>query len=182
MILSGIILLCLLALWVAAAWALTFRLGVGFRQAFLYAPLKLIYRISESQVAAAAKSNAPVIYVVSHQSRLDPALMLSLLPEQTLHILYEQSANSLWLEPWRELPRTITFNAKHVFVSRRLVRVLKGKGRLAVYLPDKVEPDSKAFRLIRAVARIAVQADASIVPIFVANGRHLPSSLTPKES
>ena len=71
-----------------------------------------------------------------HQSRLDPALMLSLLPEQTLHILDEGRARSPWLEPWRELARTIAFNAEHVFVSRRLVRVLKGKGRLAVYLPD----------------------------------------------
>ena len=104
--------------------------------------------------------------------------MLSLLPEQTLHILDEESANSIWLEPWRELARTITFNAKHVFVSRRLVRVLRGKGRLAVYLPDDVEPDTKSFRLFRAIARIAVQADAKIVPVFVSGGRYLPFSLT----
>ncbi len=107
--------------------------------------------------------------------------MLSLLPEQTLHILDEAAANAMWLEPWRELARTITFNAKHVFVSRRLVRVLKGKGRLAVYLPDTIEPDTKAFRLFRAIARIAVQADAKIVPVFVSGGRYLPFSLTPKE-
>jgi acyl-[acyl-carrier-protein]-phospholipid O-acyltransferase/long-chain-fatty-acid--[acyl-carrier-protein] ligase len=181
MILAGIILLGLAALWAAAAGALAFRLGIGFRQAFLYAPLKLLYRIGDSQVPAAAKADAPVIYVVWHQSRLDAALMLSLLPEQTLHILDEDSAKSMWLEPWRELARTITFNAKHVFVSRRLVRVLKGKGRLAVYLPDEVEPGLKSFRLIRAVSRIAVQADARIVPVFVAGSRYLPSSLTARD-
>ena len=181
MILSGAILLGLLALWIAAAWALAFRLDVGVRQAFLYAPLKLLYRISDSRMAAAAKADAPVIYAIWHQSKLDPALMLSLLPEQTLHILDEGSAKSIWLEPWRELARTITFNAQHVFVSRRLVRVLKGKGRLAVYLPDEVEPDTKAFRLVRAIARIAVQADAKIVPVFISNGRYPHSSLTPKE-
>ena len=107
--------------------------------------------------------------------------MLSLLPQQTLHILDETSAKSAWLEPWRELARTITFNAKHVFVSRRLVRVLKGKGRLAVYFPDSVEPDPKAFRLFRAVARIAAKADAKIVPVFVGDARHLPFSLSPAE-
>ncbi|TGT93924.1 2-acyl-glycerophospho-ethanolamine acyltransferase, partial [bacterium M00.F.Ca.ET.155.01.1.1] len=109
------------------------------------------------------------------------ALMLSLLPDDTLHILDEASARSPWLEPWRELARTIAFNAEHVFVSRRLVRVLKGKGKLAVYLPDAVEPDIKSFRLFRAITRIAMQADASIVPIFVAGTRNLPVSLTPKE-
>ena len=41
------------------------------------------------------------------------ALMLSLLPEQTLHILDEDSAKAAWLEPWRELARTIAFNAEH---------------------------------------------------------------------
>ena len=167
MILSGTILLGLFAIWLAVATALAYRLGVGIRQAFLYVPLKLVYRIGDAQIAAAAKVDAPVIYAVWHQSKLDPALMLSLLPEQTLHILDEEAATSIWLEPWRELARTITFNAKHVFVSRRLVRVLRGKGRLAVYLPDTIEPDTKAFRLFRAISRIAMQADARIVPVFV---------------
>jgi len=180
MILSGAILLGLLAIWVAAALALSFRLGVSFWQAFLYAPLKLIHRIGDSQIVAASRADAPVIYVVWHQSKLDPALMLSLLPDQTLHILDEDAANAIWLEPWRELARTITFNAKHVFVSRRLVRVLKGRGRLAVYLPDDIEPDTKSFRLIRAISRIAVQADARVVPVFVSGGRNLSSSLTPR--
>jgi acyl-[acyl-carrier-protein]-phospholipid O-acyltransferase/long-chain-fatty-acid--[acyl-carrier-protein] ligase len=181
MILSGAILLGLLAIWLALAAVETFRLGIGFRQAFLYVPFKLAYRIGDSQIKNASKAQPPIIYAIWHQSRLDPALMLSLLPEQTLHILDEKSATSMWLEPWRELARTITFNAKHVFVSRRLVRVLKGKGRLAVYLPDNVEPDTKAFRLFRAVARIAVQADARIVPVFVSGGRFLPFSLTSRE-
>jgi acyl-[acyl-carrier-protein]-phospholipid O-acyltransferase/long-chain-fatty-acid--[acyl-carrier-protein] ligase len=179
MILSGTILLGLFAIWLALATALAYRLSISIRQAFLYVPLKLIYRIGDVQIAAAAKVDAPVIYAVWHQSKLDPALMLSLLPEQTLHILDEGAATSIWLDPWRELARTITFNAKHVFVSRRLTRVLRGKGRLAVYLPDTIEPDTKAFRLFRAISRIAIQADARIVPVFVSGGRFLPFSLTP---
>src|SRR5690606_15225353 len=83
--------------------------------------------------------------------------------------------------PWRELARTIAFKAQHVFVSRRLVRLLRGNGRLAVYFPDNVEPDVKSFRLFKAVARIAVQADAKIIPIFIAGARHLPFSKTPLE-
>src|SRR5690606_32212008 len=106
------------------------------------------------------------------QSRIEPALMLSLLPEDTLHILDEQTAKAVWMEPWRELARTIAFNARHVFVSRRLVRRLRGKGRLAVYMPDEVEPDLKTFRLFRAVARIASTAGASIIPIYVENAAH----------
>ncbi len=181
MILTGAILLGLLALWLAAAAFEAHRLGTGFRQALLYAPLKFVYHIDDRAIRKADAVPAPVIYAIWHQSRLEPALMLSLLPEQTLHILDETSARSIWLEPWRELARTITFNAQHVFVSRRLVRVLKGKGRLAVYFPDSVEPGAKAFRLFRAVARIALKADAKIVPIFVEGARRLPFSLTPAE-
>ncbi|RRI05901.1 2-acyl-glycerophospho-ethanolamine acyltransferase [Mesorhizobium tamadayense] len=168
----------------AFAWLLigvieTFRLDLRFTQALLYVPFKLAWRIADNRIRIARNARAPVIYVVSHQSRIEPALMLSLLPDDTLHILDEASARSPWLEPWRELARTIAFNAEHVFVSRRLVRVLKGKGRLAVYLPDTVEPDVKSFRLFRAITRIAMQADARIVPIFVAGARDLPMSLTP---
>ncbi|MBZ9674906.1 AMP-binding protein [Mesorhizobium sp. ES1-1] len=178
MILTLALLAGLVLAWLLIGVVEKFRLGLRFTQALLYVPFKLAYRIGDSRIAIARKARFPVIYVISHQSRIEPALMLSLLPDDTLHILDEVSARSPWLEPWRELGRTIAFNAEHVFVSRRLVRVLKGKGRLAVYLPDAVEPDVKTFRLFRAVTRIAMQADARIVPIFIAGARSLPVSLT----
>lgn len=170
----------------ALAWLLVglvdkFRLGMALPQALLYVPFKLAWRISDSRIAIARSAPAPVIYAITHRSRIDPALMLSLLPNDTLHILDERSAAATWLEPWRELARTIAFNAEHVFVSRRLVRVLKGRGRLAVYFPEAVEPDVKSFRLYRAVTRIAVQADARIVPIFIGGADQLPFSLRPQQ-
>lgn len=179
MILTGAILLAVVAAWTALAVLAGWRLGIDFRQALLYVPLRLAYRVRDRHVRDLRAAPAPVIYAIWHQSRIDPALMLSLLPPETLHILDPVSARAAWLEPWRELARSIAFNAEHIFVSRRLVRHLRGKGRLAVYIPDAVEPDTKAFRLYRAVARIALQSGASIVPVFVGGGRHLRSSLTP---
>jgi len=154
------------------AWAIghAWWRGRSFHQSLLYLPLKVFFRISEGQPAP-LRSDPPVIYAILHQSRLDPALMLSLLPSDTLHILDETSARSFWLEPWREMARTIAFNARHIFVSRRLVRMLKGKGRLAVYLPDGVDPDTRPFRLYRAVARIAQTAGAEIVAVSVRGSR-----------
>lgn len=181
MILTLALLAGLVFAWLMIAVIERFRLDLRFTQALLYVPFKLAYRIADNRIRIARGAKTPVIYVISHQSRIEPALMLSLLPDDTLHILDEASARSPWLEPWRELARTIAFNAEHIFVSRRLVRVLKGNGRLAVYLPDNVEPDVKSFRLFRAITRIAMQADARIVPIFVAGTRDLPVSLTPKE-
>ncbi|MET0596896.1 MAG: AMP-binding protein [Mesorhizobium sp.] len=178
MILTGAMLLAVVAAIVVVGVVLKAQLGLSLAQGVLYAPLKLIWRVDDRNIGIARDAPAPVIYAVAHQSRLDPALMLSLLPEQTLHILDEDSARSIWLEPYREMARTIAFNAEHVFVSRRLVRHLRGKGRLAVYFPDAVEPDTKAFRLYRAVARIAVKADARIVPVVVGGARNLPMSLT----
>ncbi|RWM93234.1 MAG: 2-acyl-glycerophospho-ethanolamine acyltransferase [Mesorhizobium sp.] len=181
MILTLALLAGLVLAWLLIGVIERFRLDLRFTQALLYVPFKLAYRIADDRIRIARNARTPVIYVVSHQSRIEPALMLSLLPDDTLHILDEASARSPWLEPWRELARTIAFNAEHLFVSRRLVRVLKGKGRLAVYLPDDVEPDVKSFRLFRAITRIAMQADARIVPIFVAGARDLPMSLTPAD-
>ncbi|WP_048647739.1 2-acyl-glycerophospho-ethanolamine acyltransferase [Nitratireductor soli] len=171
-----VVLVCV-ALWATAAGLVQFRRGLNFHQAALYAPLKLLFRVSDREIDTARKAPAPVIYVVWHRTRLDPALMLSLLPDDTLHILDEASASSHLLEPWRALGRTIAFNAHHVFVSRRLVRRLKGNGRLAVYLPDETDPDTKTFRLFRAVARIALKAEARIVPIFIARKGTLPARI-----
>ncbi|TIV99235.1 MAG: 2-acyl-glycerophospho-ethanolamine acyltransferase, partial [Mesorhizobium sp.] len=133
MILTLALLAGLVFAWLLIAVIERFRLDLRFTQALLYVPFKLVYRIADNRIRIARSANTPVIYVISHQSRIEPALMLSLLPDDTLHILDEASARSPWLELWRELGRTIAFNAEHVFVSRRLVRVLKGKGRLAVY-------------------------------------------------
>ena len=181
MILTGAILAGLVAAWLVIAVIESFRIGISFRQALLYVPFKLAYRVEERDIGLARGAQAPVIYVVAHQSKIDPALMLALLPDDTLHILDDYSATAAWLEPFRNLARTIAFNAEHVFVSRRLVRLLKGKGRLAVYFPDAVEPDAKAFRLYRAVAQIAAKADAKIVPIIVDNARFLPLSNIPQQ-
>ncbi|WP_173931282.1 2-acyl-glycerophospho-ethanolamine acyltransferase [Chelativorans sp. Marseille-P2723] len=165
---TAVALLCVvLAFWLLLATYSMVRLGISLHQAVLYAPLKLIFRVKDGPIMEARKAEPPVIYAVWHQSRLEPALMLALLPQDTLHILDEDSARAWWLDPWRALARTIVFNARHIFVSRRLVRRLKGGGRLAVYLPDNVSPDPKAFRLFRAIARIASNAEARIVPIHV---------------
>jgi len=179
MILTASLLAGLVFAWLLIGVIEKVRLGLALPQALLYVPFKLAWRIRDRRIAIARDTAAPVIYAVTHRSRVDPALMLSLLPNDTLHILDERSARSTWLEPWRELARTIAFNAEHVFVSRRLVRVLKGRGRLAVYFPEAVEPDVKSFRLYRAVTRIAMQADARIVPIFVGGANALPLALTP---
>jgi acyl-[acyl-carrier-protein]-phospholipid O-acyltransferase/long-chain-fatty-acid--[acyl-carrier-protein] ligase len=181
MILTLSLLAGLAGAWLLIALVERVRLGLTLHQALLYVPFKLAYRLADDRIKVARRADAPVIYAIVHQSRIEPALMLSLLPADTLHILDEASARSIWLEPWRELARTIAFNAEHVFVSRRLVRVLKGRGRLAVYFPDAVEPDVKSFRLYRAVTRIAMQAGAQVVPIFVSGARALPFSLTPAE-
>ena len=94
MILTGAILLGLLAAWLAIAGVEAFRLGIGFRQALLYVPFKLVYRIDDRGIRDAAQGRgAGHLRRSAHQSQLDPALMLSLLPEQTLHILDEYSAN-----------------------------------------------------------------------------------------
>ena len=179
MILTASLLAGLAFAWLLIGLIEKVRLGIALPQALLYVPLKLAWRTCDRRIIPARNAAAPVIYVVTHRSRIDPALMLSLLPNDTLHILDERSAASTWLEPWRELARTIAFNAEHVFVSRRLVRVLKGRGRLAVYFPEAVEPDVKSFRLYRAVTRIAMQADARIVPVFVGGAEALPFALTP---
>ncbi|MCB1426697.1 MAG: AMP-binding protein [Zhengella sp.] len=149
-------------------------------QAFWLMPFKLIWRLDDSSLAGACNAPAPVVYAVLHQSRLDPAIMLAALPADTLHILDGDTARASWMEPWRALARTIVFKAEHVFVSRRLVRHLRGKGRLAVYLPHAVEPDRKTLRLYRAIARIALRAGAHVVPVVIDGARHLPASLVPE--
>lgn len=166
MIIAGFLVGILVVGWlVYAAW-LTSRQGITFHQAFLHTPLALLRQVDARALRGAA-GESRVIYLVSHQSPLDPALMLALLPEDTLHILDNRSAAAVWLEPWRALARTIAFKPEHVFVSRRLVRVLRGGGRLCVYMPLEAEPDTRGFRLYRAIARIALRADARVMPIHV---------------
>lgn len=176
MVLAGLLIAGIAAAWLGCAVWIRYRQRISMRQAVLHAPLALLWRI-DARALRTAGDTAPVIYVVSHQSRLDPALMLGLLPDDTLHILDDWSAVTPWLEPWRALARTIAFNPEHLFISRRLVRVLRGGGKLCVYMPPEIEPDQRAFRLYRAVARVAARAGAAIIPIYVSGADRLPFSL-----
>lgn len=171
MVLALVVIGAVALVWVAGAVLLAATRRISFPQAFLLLPVALAHRLGVRS-GNHIHSDPPTLYAVLHQSQLDPALMLSLLPSDTLHILDSVSARSAWLDPWRTLARTIPFNPEHVFVSRRLVRHLKGNGRLAVYLPDGIEPDTKPYRLYRAVARIAQRAGARVVPISVRGSRN----------
>jgi acyl-[acyl-carrier-protein]-phospholipid O-acyltransferase/long-chain-fatty-acid--[acyl-carrier-protein] ligase len=157
--------------WIAGALLLAATLRISFHQAFLLLPIALLHRLNV-RGGRHLRDNPPTVYAILHQSHLDPALMLSVLPADTLHILDRVSANSAWLDLWRGMARTIEFKPEHVFVSRRLVRHLKGNGRLAIYFPDGIEPDTKPYRLYRAVARIAIRAEARVVPVSVHGSRN----------
>ncbi|MCC0031365.1 MAG: AMP-binding protein [Brucellaceae bacterium] len=169
------------AAWMAFVVQLKRRIGISLKQAFFYAPLKLIYRIEDTDASRFARVNGPAIYVVVNHSPVDTALALALLPDDTLHILDPEMSREAWLGSYKSLARTLDFNAEHLFVARRLRRVLKRKGRLAVYLPPDVEPDKATMRLYRAVARIARAEDAQVMPIAVNGSRFLPSSRVPAE-
>lgn len=171
MVLALVVIGAIALAWVGGAIILALVRSITFQQAFLLLPVATAHGL-RVRGGAHLRSDPPTLYAILHQSRLDPALMLALLPEDTLHILDEASARSAWLEPWRAMARTIAFNPEHFFVSRRLVRHLKGNGRLAVYFPDRIEPDSRPYRLYRAVARIAMRSGARIVPVSVHGSRN----------
>ncbi|GAB4349672.1 MAG: AMP-binding protein [Oricola sp.] len=154
--------------------------GTSFRQALYFAPLKVIYRIDTHRLRRAKTgSGGATIYAISEQSKLDPAIYMALLPNDTLHVLDPASAGSWLVQTFRALARSVVFDKEHMISNRRLVRHLKGGGKLAVYLPEGVEPDATGFRLFRAVALLARKSNARIVPLHLRNGRFLPSSFTP---
>lgn len=157
------------------------RTGVSMRQALALALPALSHRLDARAVRAAGAAEGPVIYAISEQARLDAALFLAALPDDTLHILDPASAGHWAVEACRPLAKSVIFDKERMIANRRLVRHLKGKGRLAVYFPDAVEPDADAFRLYRAVALLARKTGAKIVPLTVRNARFLRSSLTPAE-
>ena len=173
MILAGSIIAALVLVWIVLAAVLASTQRISFRQAILLVPLHVLWGVDGTALRN-AHAHRSVVYVVSHQSRLDAALMLSLLPDDTLHILDAYSANAAWMEPWRTLSRTSAFNPEHIFVNRRLVRILRGGGRLCVYLPADLDPETRAFRLYRAVARIADRAGAKVVPVHIEGAGSLP--------
>jgi len=154
-------------------------LGISMKQAIWLSPLKAIFRFDNSDLANANHIDGPIIYAISEQSRLDPALYLASLPSETLHVLDPASAN-FWPTNWfRELARTVVFDKEKMIANRRLLRQLKGNGRIAVYFPAGVEPDQKTFRLYRAVTLLARKSGARIIPIYTEGARFLPSSFTP---
>jgi acyl-[acyl-carrier-protein]-phospholipid O-acyltransferase / long-chain-fatty-acid--[acyl-carrier-protein] ligase len=168
MIHAVFILAGLAAVWFAGAIWSCIRDGISLRHALPLAPIKLLHRLDTTALRP-VRTDTATLYVVGHQSRLEPAIMLAMLPDSALHVLDDHAATSIWMEPFRALGRTIRFNPEHIFFSRRLIRMLRGGAQLVVYLPENVDPSSRDFRLYRAVARIAHKADANVVAVHVEN-------------
>lgn len=166
---------------IVLAWTVKSRLDVSWRQALAVLPFKLLYGLDTHNFSPARKAERPVIFAISEQSRLDPAVFLSILPEGTLHVLDPESAKHRVVGWYRSLSRSVVFNKEKMISNRRLIKHLKGGGRLAVYFPAHVEPGEKEFRLYRAVSLMARMTGAQIVPLHIRNARFLPSSFTPAD-
>ncbi len=160
---------------------LLFTRKLSLPQAFWYLPLKLIYRIDDKSLRDLETAQGPVIYVISHQAKFDAALMMALLPANTLHILDPRAVSSAVVNFFRPLARSTVFAPEQILKNRRVFSQLVMGAKIAVYMPHPVEPDAKTFRLYRAVARMATAANAKIVAIHTGNTRFLASSYHPKE-
>jgi len=64
MILTGMIIAAVIALYVVAAFVQVHRLGISFQQAVLYLPLKAAFRVSDGGMRIARRADAPVIYAM----------------------------------------------------------------------------------------------------------------------
>ena len=167
--------------WIIHALWLGQRLGNGFAQSLVYVPLKLVLRIDDRMIGDTKDQHGPVIHAISHQSRFDAALVMLLLPKETLHILDPRSANH-WLVAFiRPLVRSVVFSPEQLSADNRLRSQLKARGQIAVYLPKDVEPAAKTFRLFRIITRLALGTKAAVHAIHVGGSRQLPSSFTPVE-
>ena len=155
-------------------------LELSLAQALQFAPLKVLYRIDTHRMRAKARQPGPVIYAVSEQSALDPAIMMLTLPDDTLHILDPATASNWLVSASRSVTRSVVFDKERMIANRRLLRHLKGKGRLAVYIPETVEPSPRNMRLFKAISLLARKSNARIVPVHMRGGRFLPSSFTPE--
>jgi acyl-[acyl-carrier-protein]-phospholipid O-acyltransferase / long-chain-fatty-acid--[acyl-carrier-protein] ligase len=171
--------LALAALFLGGAFYLSIALHLTFPQALAWLPLKLLYRIDDRSLGQHVHQTGPLIYVISHQSRMDPALMLARLPANTLHMLDPRSANHPLTNWFRPLARSTVFGADKVLKNRRIFSQLTMGARIAVYMPHQVEPDAKTFRLYRAVAHMAKAANAKVITIHPGGARFLPSSYYP---
>ncbi|WP_421852117.1 AMP-binding protein [Oricola sp.] len=177
-IVIGLCIAAIAILWVGTALREANASAISFRQGMVFAPLKLIYRIDTSRLGRHKETARPIIYAISEQSTHDAAIFQALLPDDTLHVLDPKSAGTWLVQLFRPLAKSIVFDREHMAANRRLLRHLKGNGRLAVYFPENVEPDPRAFRLYRAVALLARKSNAHVKPLYLKNARFLPSSFT----
>ncbi len=173
------LIVALAVLYLAGAFYLSIRLHLTYPQALAWLPLKLAYRIDDTSLVGHTDQNGPLIYVISHQSRMDPALMLARLPSDTLHMLDPRSVSHPLTNWFRPLARSTVFGADKVLKNRRIFSQLSMGARIAVYMPHQVEPDHKTFRLYRAVAHMAKAANAKVITIHPGGARFLPSSHYP---
>ena len=182
MVLAIAIVCAVLAAGVLAVTLLEMRLsGTSVSQSLFLAPFRILFRLDTHSLRPVRNTPGPVIFAISAQSRLDSALMQALLPEDTLHVLDPGSAAHWPVAQARPLARSVVFDKEKMIANRRLIRHLKGKGRMAVYFPADVEPDAAGLRLYRAVTVLARLTGAKIIPVHVRNARFLPSSFTPED-
>jgi acyl-[acyl-carrier-protein]-phospholipid O-acyltransferase/long-chain-fatty-acid--[acyl-carrier-protein] ligase len=136
--------------WAVSAWREKSRTGLTYYQALGYVFFKFAFGVRYRGFEQAADLGAPMLYLVSRQSRLDRVLLKIYLPLGTFHIDLNDSPD---------------------LIFTLMKSVLAGRGRVCLYIPKEVEADAQTMERLGRAGIIAKETATRILPIFIRGTR-----------
>lgn len=146
--------------WAITAWRAKSKTGLTYYQALGYTFFRFAFGVRYRDFEPAAEAGAPVVYLVSQQSRLDRVLLKTYLPVGTFHVELDDDLDQ-----------------KFTLVKS----VLAGRARVCLYVAKEVEATDRTMQTLGRVGMIAKETGARILPIFIRGTRLSLFSLWPRE-
>jgi acyl-[acyl-carrier-protein]-phospholipid O-acyltransferase/long-chain-fatty-acid--[acyl-carrier-protein] ligase len=146
--------------WAITAWRAKSKTGLTYSQALGYSFFRFVFGVRYRDFEPAAELSAPLVYLVSHQSRLDRVLLRTYLPLGTFHVDLDDNLDQ-----------------KFTLVKS----VLAGRARACLYIAKEVEATDETMQALARVGVIASETGARILPIFIRGTRLSFFSFWPRE-
>ncbi|QBQ54599.1 AMP-binding protein [Nitrosococcus wardiae] len=138
--------------------------------------LKNFYRIRVKGLEHYQKAGQRVLLIANHISFLDPLLLATFLPQDTVFAIPPQLAQNRWLRPWLKLIPTFPLDLMDPSAPQVLLRRLNEHRQVVLFPEGRISATGSIMKIYQAPGWAAYKSGARVLPVRIEGAEDTPFS------
>ena len=117
-----------------------------------------------------------VVIIANHISYIDPPLIASFLPDNTVFAINTQVAQRSWVRPFLRFAKTYPIDPSNAMGMKHLIRELRANKKIVIFPEGGISLTGALMKVYEGPGAIADKANAVILPVRINGAEYTPFS------